>query len=65
MAVERRFRRLRLPGHHELAAGQLLGEPDLPGVHAPGHGYHRPGEPGRSESEQGGDYGLAGASGNG
>jgi hypothetical protein len=53
----------RLPGQDELASDQHLGEPDLAGVHAPGHGHHRPAESHGPEPEQGGDGGLACASG--
>ena len=62
MPVVRVLRRLGVPGHDELAAGQLLGQPDLARLHAPGHGDHRPREPGGPEAEQAGDYGLANAS---
>jgi tetratricopeptide (TPR) repeat protein/transcriptional regulator with XRE-family HTH domain len=55
----------RLPGQDELAADQQLGEPDLPGVHAPGHGHHRSGESRGPKPEHGGDGGLAGTSGSG
>jgi hypothetical protein len=50
----------RLPGHDELPAGQLLGEPDLACVHAPGHGHDDAGEPRRPQPEQGGDRGMTG-----
>jgi hypothetical protein len=35
----------------------------LAGVHAPGHGYHRPAESRSPEPKQGSDDGLASASG--
>jgi hypothetical protein len=54
--VQERLDRLGRGGHgrrrHELAAGQHLGQPDLPSVHAPGHGHHPTGEPRGPESQQ-------------
>jgi hypothetical protein len=49
-------------GHDELAAGQLLGEPDLARVHTPGHGHHSASEPCCAEPEQGSDRGVTGTS---
>ncbi len=51
--------------HQELAAGQMLGEPDLADVHGPGHGHHGPGEPGRAQAQQGGDRWMTGVGGEG
>jgi hypothetical protein len=63
VTVERLFWCGRLPGQDELASDQHLGEPNLAGVHAPGHGHHRPAESRGPKPEQGGDGGLAGTSG--
>ena len=41
----------RLGGHQELPAGQLLGQPDLVDVHAPGHHHHGRGQSRRSQPE--------------
>jgi hypothetical protein len=48
----------RLGGHQELPAGQLLGQPDLVDVHAPGHDHHGRGQSRRSQPEQPGNYGM-------
>jgi len=56
------FRRAGLRGHDELAPGKLLGEPDLPGVHVPGHGHDGAAQAGRAEPQQGGDRGMTGVS---
>ena len=53
--------RVGLAGHQELPAGQQLGEPDLACVHAPGHGHHDTGQPGRPQPQQPGDQRMAGA----
>ena len=51
-----------LGGHEELPAGQMLGQPDLVDVDAPGHHHHGRGEARRPQSEQPGDHGMTGIS---
>jgi hypothetical protein len=53
-------RHARFGGHGELAAGQLLGQPDLAHMHTPGHSHHDSGQPHSAEPEHRGDYGVSG-----